>query len=59
MKQNENGLVIINQIVKKLSRERHVTPVRKVFIEELTRLIPYDFAVFDICSISNERVTLI
>ncbi|SHH53212.1 helix-turn-helix domain-containing protein [Clostridium grantii] len=59
MKEFNYGLVIINAIAKKINTIEPETDVREIFLKELLSLMDYDFGVFDICDVHNEKISLV
>jgi DNA-binding CsgD family transcriptional regulator len=59
MEEFDNGLIIVNNIAKKMNKFLPEIETRRNFLEELIELIDYDLAVFEICKLSNEKIKLV
>jgi DNA-binding CsgD family transcriptional regulator len=55
---SENGLVIINEIIRSVSRAENTEIFRKICMEKLKKLVNFNLAVFDVCKNSYNKTLL-
>jgi DNA-binding CsgD family transcriptional regulator len=55
---SENGLVIINEIIKSESKEENLKKFRMTFMKKLKKLIDFNLAIFDVCKNSCNRTLI-
>lgn len=55
---SENGIVVINEIIKSVSNQQNSKIFRITFMEKLKKIINFNFGIFDVCKNTSNRTLI-